>query len=238
MDTEERVINDVESVLHQAGYTLADYFRATAKRNSTLLMMDDANIAECIALYDAINAGGLARGEKGKKLEDLSSILFEKGIDNLFDVYRNCRTSTNEIDLLVRWTEMARLSGISNSFPCFGELFLCECKNYDGPVNVTYVGKFSSLMSVTNTGLGVMISWDGVTGRSNWSDSKGLIKKIALHENRFIIVLDKADLRKICDKKENVLSLVYDKYVALKNEIDYDKYISKHDAEDTLNGEG
>lgn len=49
------------------------------------------------------------------------------------------QNSTNEIDLLIRWTESARFSGISGAFPCFNESFLCECKNYKGKVGVTYV---------------------------------------------------------------------------------------------------
>ena len=137
-----------------------------------------------------------------------SSLLMVSDEDNekckvlYFDVYRNCRTSTNEIDLLIRWTENARLSGINNAFSCFGESFLAECKNYDGPVNVTFVGKFCSLMSVTNTNFGIMVSWDGVSGRTKWNDSKGLIKKIALHESKYIIVIDKNDLKQICGRKK------------------------------------
>lgn len=234
MAFEEKVVEQVEDLLNEAGYTLSDLIRASGRYNSSLLMLDDANCEQCIELYNTISNGGLARGEKGKKLEELSTILFEKSVENLFDVYRNCRTSTNEIDLLIRWTENARLLGLNNSFPCFGESFLCECKNYDGPVDVTYVGKFCSLMLVTNTDFGVMVSWDGVTGRSKWSDSKGLIKKIALRDKRFIIVLDKNDLEQICNKKKSVFSIVYDKYTALKNEIDYSKYILKHEAAETL----
>lgn len=89
-------------------------------------------------------------------------------------------------------------------------------------------------MMVTNTDFGIMVSWAGVTGRSKWSDSKGLIKKIALRDKRFIIVSDKNDLEQICNKKKSVFSIVYDKYTALKNEIDYSKYIVKHEATETL----
>lgn len=231
MDLEEKKLKHAEQLISQAGYTLADLMKASSRYNSSLLMLDDKNCNQCTELYELIKDGGLSRSEKGKKLEELSTILFKKSVENLFDVYRNCRTSTNEIDLLIRWTENARLSGINSAFPCFGESFLCECKNYDGPVNVTYVGKFCSLMAVTNTCFGVMVSWDGVTGRSKWSDSKGLIKKIALREERYIIVLDKDDLRQICDREKSVFSIIFDKYVALKNEIDYGKYIMKHDAE-------
>ncbi len=84
----------------------------------------------------------------------------------------------------------------------------------------------------------IMISWDGVTGRGKWSDSQGLIKKIALREKRYIIVLDKFDLKKIYEKKESVFSIIYDKYIALKNETDYDKYIEKHEAEDCITKKG
>ena len=87
-------------------------------------MVSNEDNERCKVLYNEIKKGKLTRGQKGQKLEELTSILFEKSVENLFDVYRNCRTSTNEIDLLIRWTENARLSGINNAFPCFGELFL------------------------------------------------------------------------------------------------------------------
>lgn len=238
MNSEEKRFREAEQLLHQSGYTLAELMRASSRYNSSLLMISDENNKKCIALYNDIKNGGLTRGQKGQKLEKLTSLLFEKSVENLFDVYRNYRTSTNEIDLLIRWTENARLSGISNAFPCFGELFLSECKNYDGPVSVTYVGKFCSLMSVTNTNFGIMVSWDGISGRTKWNDSKGLIKKIALHESKYIVVIDKSDIKQICDRKKNLFSLIYDKYTALKAEIDYDTYIVKHEAEDSMLGEG
>lgn len=161
-------------------------------------------------------------------------VLFEKSVSVFFDVYRNCRNSTNEIDLLIRWTENARMAQIHSAFPCFGESFLCECKNYGRRVSVTYVGKFCHLMNCTNTSLGVMVSWEGITSRGAWSDSSGLIKKIALKENRYIVVLDKNDFERIYRKEASIFSIVNDKYLALKHEIDYSKYILKHEAEEAL----
>ena len=234
MNPEDKNFCEVEKLLHQSGYTIAELVKESSRRKSSLLMMSDENITKYNELYDSIDIGGLSTRQKGKLLEELSSLLFQHSVGNLFDVFKNCRTSTNEIDLLIRWTESARLAGINGAFPCFGESFLCECKNYNGAVSVTYVGKFSSLMSVTHTCFGVMISWDGVTGRSKWNDSLGLIKKIALSENKYIVVLDKEDLKKICNKEESIFSLIYDKYTALKNEIDYSKYIQKHEAEDGM----
>ena len=220
--------------MKQAGYTLSDFMRDASKYNSSLVQMKDEDLTEFQRLYDEIDKGNLSRGEKGKKLEELTTLLFEKSVVNLLQVYKNCRTSTNEIDLLVKWTDQANLSGISQSFSFLGDSFLCECKNYEGAVGVTYVGKFCSLMLVTNTDFGVMISWDGVTGRSKWSDSQGLIKKFSLSAKKYIIVLEKNDIEKIYTRKKNLFSLIHDKYLALKDDIDYQKYIATHDAEHDL----
>ena len=233
MNQEEK-FNNASQLLKQAGYTLSDFMRDASKYNSSLVQMKDEDLTEFQRLYDEIDKGNLSRGEKGKKLEELTTLLFEKSVVNLLQVYKNCRTSTNEIDLLVKWTDQANLSGISQSLSFLGDSFLCECKNYEGAVGVTYVGKFCSLMLVTNTDFGVMISWDGVTGRSKWSDSQGLIKKFALSAKKYIIVLEKNDIEKIYTRKKNLFSLIHDKYLALKDDIDYQKYIATHDAEHDL----
>ena len=233
MNQEEK-FNNASQLLKQAGYTLSDFMRDASKYNSSLVQMKDEDLTEFQRLYDEIDKGNLSRGEKGKKLEELTTLLFEKSVVNLLQVYKNCRTSTNEIYLLVKWTDQANLSGISQSFSFLGDSFLCECKNYEGAVGVTYVGKFCSLMLVTNTDFGVMISWDGVTGRSKWSDSQGLIKKFALSAKKYIIVLEKNDIEKIYTRKKNLFSLIHDKYLALKDDIDYQKYIATHDAEHDL----
>lgn len=237
MNSDETVLAKFEGLLDETGYTLSDMINLLGQKNSKLLNLDDSSYEEFASLYEAIDKGNLSRQEKGAKLETMTSVLFEKSVSALFDVYRNCRTSTNEIDLLIRWTENARMSKVNASFPCFGESFLCECKNYDGKVNVTYVGKFCYLMNITNTSLGIMVAWEGVTARSKWSDSAGLIKKVALKEDKYVVVLDKNDFYRIYKKEANVFSIINDKYLALKNEIDYEKYILKHDAEKSMKTE-
>lgn len=227
-------IENIGQLLNQAGYTLADLIRESSRTNSKLLMMTDENRDKCIEIYDIIKNDSLSSGTKGKKLEELTYILFNKSVENVFDVYRNCKTSTNEIDLMIRWTENARLAGINSAFPCFGESFLCECKNYKGPVDVTYVGKFGHLMTISNVDFGIMVSWKGISGKTKWDAAKGLIKKFALHENKYIVVIDKDDIFEICEKKKSIFSLIYDKYMALKLEIDYSTYLKKHGAEDIL----
>lgn len=234
LDEKNDCLAKTEEILERGGYTLSDLIEYCGQRNSKLLMLDDDNYNLFSEIYLELSDKKVDQYDKGKKLEEITFILFEKSVGSFFDVYHNCRTSTNEIDLLIRWSENARLANINNAFSCFGESFLCECKNYKRPVSVTYVGKFCSLMAAAGTDMGIMISWEGVSGKGNWEWSKGLIKKIALCEKRYIIVIDQNDLKQIYEKKANIFSIVYDKYIALKNDIDYSRYIKVHEAQEKL----
>ena len=82
--------------MKQAGYTLSDFMRDASKYNSSLVQMKDEDLTEFQRLYDEIDKGNLSRGEKGKKLEELTTLLFEKSVVNLLQVYKNCRTRSSE----------------------------------------------------------------------------------------------------------------------------------------------
>lgn len=229
---EKKVVSEVIDIMNQHGISISDLIKLTGKRNSALFQLNDMSYEKFTDLYKKIVDGDYQQTAKGKLLEELMYSVFTEGYSTVWNCRKNCRTSTNEIDIQLDWTENARLAQLNTAFPCFGESFLCECKNYGGAVNVTYVGKFYSLLKVTGSSIGILISWEGITGRGSWSDSKGLIKKIALKERIYIIVIDKEDLKEIYNKKNNIFSLIYDKYIALKNEIDYSTYIKRHENEE------
>ncbi len=231
MNDEKSNVREIENFLSETGLTPYQLISILGKNNSSVLNLSQEDYIRFRQLYDEISYRCLDTETKGKKLEELISLLFSNPSRSFFECRRNCRTSSNEIDLLLTWNENARLNNISAAFPCFGETFLCECKNYDGKVDVTYIGKFYSLLSMANAKLGVLIAWDGITGRGNWDSAKGLIKKIALKDGIFIIAVDKEDLKEIYDGKRHIYSLIYDKHTALCNDIDFRKYISKHSAE-------
>ena len=113
--------------------------------------------------------------ERGEKLEEIVTYLLQIS-GNLFEVIQNVRTETNEVDQVIKLTQAGKYlkeNGIINNKY---ETFLGECKNYGKKVSVTYVGKFCSLLLTTGTKLGILFSYNGVTG-NGWKDSKGLIKK-------------------------------------------------------------
>lgn len=227
----------VDKFLQQKGITLQQYIEYSYKNNANELLKLDSNNYNTycklyVELYNMHNKQqNCDKATKGTLLEKLSTILFLSGNAPLLKVIRNKRTSTNEIDILVEWTDQAKYSSINNIYSFFGDCFLCECKNYSGNVGVTYVGKFYSLLNVAHLKFGILFSWDGVSGRSKWSDGEGLIKKIALKEDIYIIDFNKNDFKDIYEKKGDFYSIIKNKYMALKNDISYEKYIEKHELE-------
>ncbi|EJZ71381.1 restriction endonuclease [Lachnoanaerobaculum sp. OBRC5-5] len=222
-----------EELLNEHGFDIPSFLYYECHKNPSFLQMSDDNHEKFCSLYDEIFTPSSTTKSKGNKLEELTAVLFAKAFPNIFDVKKNCRTSSNEVDLLVSWKDAASRIGLTNDFDGLGSTFLCECKNYEGKVNVTYVGKFFSLMSYTDTKFGILVAWDGVTGKG-WSDGLGLIKKLALAEKRYIIVLTKEDFYDIYQRNKNVFELLRDKYQSLKHDIMYDNYVSKHKAEGKL----
>lgn len=224
------VFEQVTKLIEENGYSIHDYFRETGAYSSSLMNLSSEAQKEFNNYYDQLIIGVAGKREKGELLEKLTSSLFN---NDLFCIRRNCRAGTNEIDVLVDWSKQARIYGLNSAYPFLGELALCECKNYENSIGVTYIGKFASLLSATSTSTGIMVSWEGVSGQK-WSYGSGLIKKLALAEQKMILVINKYDLKQIRDGSSNLLSILYEKYLSLATDIDYQKHIQSHEAESLL----
>jgi len=231
MANESEINKKSEAFLDDIGMTPAEWLSAMGKYNSRLLQIDEANYKNFSVLYEKIVNKDFQQKDKGKLLEELTYLLLYQSYQGFFECRKNLHTSSNEIDLQLCWTENARMAGLNGAFPFLGESFLCECKNYKKKVDVTYVGKFFSLLRLARCKTGIMIAWDGITKRSKWSDASGLIHKIALRDDTYIITIEKNDLQAIYEKKTNIFSILHNKFHALQNEIDYSVYIQPHELE-------
>ena len=171
--------------------------------------------------------------KKGQILELLlKSMIVHTG--NIFESYENLGTSTNEIDLYLRVSEENRIFICNIIDPRFTNL-LCECKNYQRPVDVTYIGKFYSLISASHKNIAILVSWNGIGGEG-WNDGVGLVKKIyMLRENKqdkiYILDFNKKDFKRIIDG-ESLLSILNKKCEELDADISFEKYIDKHPNQD------
>ncbi len=167
---------------------------------------------------------------KGKALEEIVAFLLEN-TGGIFEVYRNIRSNTNEIDHFIRLTPQGKLlseNGLIN--PLYKDL-ICECKNYNKSISVTYIGKFYSLLHSHHFRFGILFSYNGVSG-NNWSYGSGLIKKIYMSDvssnNNYIIIdFNNNDFKTINDGG-NFLDIIENKLISLKLDTDFSKYISKH----------
>ncbi|WP_035776398.1 hypothetical protein [Butyrivibrio sp. VCB2001] len=222
---------DINTLLNNHGLEFSDLVDFCFKKNSHCIQMSKDDYNKYCELYDEVFSVPTTTKDKGNKLEDLVEFLFVKALPGIFEVVRNCRTSSNEIDLLIKWTLRANTSGVSKEFCDLGNTILCECKNYIGKVDVTYIGKFISLMSCSDTKLGIMVAWYGVTGKG-WNAGLGLIKKIALAEKRYILIFTREDLESIYLKRDNLYNLLSVKLQALKQDVSYNKLITKHELVD------
>lgn len=171
---------------------------------------------------------------KGKSLEELVRYTLSVS-GNIFRVHKNIRTTSNEIDVIVTLTSTgATLVNNGLLTPPIKE-FVGECKNYGSTVDVTFVGKFCSLMLTTNNHYGIMFSYHGVSGKG-WSYASGLIRKFYLHrereDDRYVIFDFSFDDFNMIAQGSNLFAILQAKLQALKYDTSYIQFLSKHPAQD------
>lgn len=181
-------------------------------------------------IFKKTNSSDRPTKEKGNALEDLANYTIKTS--HVFDIYENIRTSTNELDQLVKISDTQRILIGAKVIDERLENFIGECKNYQSKVPVTYVGKVCSLLSTTQNKICILFSYNGVTGKG-WQDSCGLIKKFYLSKEkrneRFCIIdFNINDFEKIANGG-NFLQIIEDKILALKNDTDYFYLLSEHE---------
>lgn len=232
MTDPRKVVKDTEKLLKDNNIAnISEWFEIMSSFNAQFMLMSEENYDQYATTYEKLINEDYSERSKGKLLEDLTFVLFKNSYPALIEIRRNCRTSSNEIDLQINWSDNAKRIGLTTDFEGLGPSFLVECKNYERPLEVTYVGKFYSLLSYTKTKLGFLIAWEGITGLNSWRDSEGLIRKLALGSGIYILPIYKEDFKVIYEKKGNIFSIVKDKYLALKNDINFSKFKSKHELE-------
>ena len=184
-------------------------------------------------LFEHTNGSRLKATDKGTTLENL--VVFLATNTNLFEVLPNVRTSTNEIDTLLRTKPQAKL--ILRDFFEIATDILFECKNYNTTIGVTWVGKFHSLLQNQNCKLGIIFSYHGFTG-NGWNDAVGLTKKVYLKDEIVILDFNFQDFQKL-QSGRSFLEIIRNKIDSLKMDTtdEIEKYFRPHEAEKILGAE-
>ena len=210
--------------------------------NQEICGFSDRNYKYYVQLFEKFiktnNNDNFSKEEKGDALEDLTFHLLKS--TGLFEVYKNLHSSTNEVDVLFILNDKAKPLQKSGILNFEWQEFISECKNHKGSVSVTYVGKFYSLLNTMNINLGIMFSYNGLSG-NKWNNAEGLrrkmyFKKEKLKEKTIILSFDKNDFELLLDKNNNFINIINKKLLALKTDIDFSEYIKEHPAEKKIKG--
>jgi len=202
---------------------LLDIKNENPKQFFRFLDFSDQEYADYCALLDSLTRIHLDRHstprQKGRSLEDISRFLLAHPTDT-FDTLRNIRTSTNEIDILVKKCLSYTFVDQDNFL---GSYFICECKNYSKKIGVTHIGKLFSVMEIAGTKFAILFSYHGLTGSfSSWNNSHGLIKKLnlmtrKLPTNEIIIVnVNISDFQRIARDRLSFWNILHSKIIELR----------------------
>lgn len=188
---------------------------------------------ELLINFKDTNSSKLCNKEKGDSLEQLVAFLIKKTA--IFNVYNSVRTTSNEIDLFVELNQQGsylQSHKLIDAF--FGDKFICECKNHNIKIDVTWTGKFISLVNLCKFKFGVLFSYKGLTGSGPWNDATGLTKKYCLKEDIIIIDFNINDFNNI-STSNNVLDIIKVKVDKLKHDIDLSGFLTTHPNEQSVN---
>lgn len=181
------------------------------------------------------NSSNLSASEKGKALEDIATFVLKSG--DIFEVYNNIRTSTNELDQLVKPNSKGKILCSSGIIDNRFKNFICECKNYNSKVSVTYVGKVCSLLSTTSNKICILFSYYGISG-NGWEDAAGLVKKFYLskenEDDRFCIIDFNIEDFISINNGQNFLQIIENKVLSLQNDTSYSTLLSAHELEEQI----
>lgn len=141
--------------------------------------------------------------EKKETLETLAGFIFSS-IDKNISVLPNVRTTTEEIDLLLR-NESSTLF-----WQRLGSPVLVECKNWSTPVGINVLRDFKGKMETQGTRYGILISMAGITGNI-WRGAVTYLKEQRMI-GYFIIILDRKDLEDIASRVATPAEKISEKY--------------------------
>lgn len=109
---------------------------------------------------------------------------------------QNLQTKTGEIDIILEYNGFDGL----NFFDYYSRFILVECKNTADPVPAKEVGYFRSKLRDSNVDLGLLISWNGVTGEKSERHGERAASQSSL-DDPLLLILTSRDLYSILDGK-------------------------------------
>lgn len=144
-------------------------------------------------------------GEKsGKVLENLA--------DYILSCMPGCRTALRQQTFSTDLDIVCSMEGFEVDFRSeLGRYFVCECKDWKKSANFSTVAKFCRVLDSVKAKFGILFSTNGISGKGKNKDAELERLKIFQDRGMVIVVVDKADLKKVAEG-DNFINLLRAKY--------------------------
>jgi hypothetical protein len=93
----------------------------------------------------------------------------------------------------------------------FGRYFLCECKDWGNPADITAMAKFCRILDSIKSRFGILFSKSGISGTGQTKDAEREQLKVFQDRGMVIVVINQKDLEKVANGM-NFIKLLRDKY--------------------------
>lgn len=144
---------------------------------------------------------------KGEALEDFVEAILQ-GVLGLKIIRRNARLQAEELDFIIQ-------NHVENAFlRTLGSPMVIECKNWSRPVGAAEINLIAAKMEALSPDVkgGILIAPNGVSGDAQ-RDAQ-LRRREFRQKGRYIVVLDRGDLKRIADGNP-LVQVVEEKYSEL-----------------------
>lgn len=147
----------------------------------------------------------------GKNLERLAAYLLS--------CMPGCRTTVREITPSTDYDIVCSLEGFEVDFRSeLGRYFVCECKDWEKPVDFSTLAKFCRVLDSTKSKFGIIFSKEGITGEGITKFAER--EQLKVHQDRemVIVVVDQNDLKQMINGA-NFITILRNKYKKIRLDI-------------------
>ncbi len=150
---------------------------------------------------------------KGKLFEMLVGMVLESC--QVFSIYGNIQTLTNEIDWLVY---LAPLRILLPALTEWGTHFICECKMSSKALDGNWITRLYTLTQTHGTPVAVLFTDKEIANKGAGARPLRAIQDLCIiHNPAFILRINLSDLERCIESGENLLVMLSNRYIELKS---------------------
>jgi hypothetical protein len=127
-----------------------------------------------------------------------------------FRVYMRTRSKSTDYDVV------CAPEGIPLDFRSdLGRYFLCECKDWEKPTDVSAAIKFAGVLRSAKCRFGIIFSKNGISGQNRTKNAERELLKIFQQDDIAVIVFSESDLNRVA-AGENLIAILRAKYEQIR----------------------